>query len=191
MRKSLLIKIHLYCGLFTLFYLIAFGFSSIILNHDIKLEKSDVTSSWNSTVTIDANLDDEDLAESVRYQLDLMGWTPPWEFRKDSITFFFKITHPGRKYHVNLDLTTGDVQVGEAPKGFLAVLHGLHFFNGNFPNAPFFLRTWAVYQWLTLFIMFISIVVGLWLWIKYNYHRWEGLVFGGLFVASMVIMMLI
>ncbi len=191
MRKSLLVKIHLYCGLFTIFYLIAFGLSSIILNHDIKVEKSDVTSSWNSTVKVDFDLDDKDLAESVRDQLDLMGWLPLWEFKRDSLTFSFRITHLGRNYHVNLDLTNGDVQVGEAPKGFIAVLHGLHFFNGTMPNAPFFLRTWAVYQWLTLITMLVSLILGMWLWIKYSYQRWEGLVFGGLFVATVVIMMLI
>ncbi len=187
----MLIKIHLYCGLFTIYYLIAFGLSSIILNHDIKVEKSDVTSSWNSTVKVDSDLDDKDLAESVRDQLKIMGWVPYWEFEKDSVSFSFSITHLGRNYYVDLDLTNGDVAIAEAPKGFVAVLHGLHFFNGNIPNAPFFLRTWAVYQWLTLFIMFISLIVGLWLWIKYRYQRWEGLVFGGIFVASMVIMMLI
>jgi len=83
------------------------------------------------------------------------------------------------------------VQIGEAPKGFLAVFHGLHFFNGQIPNAPFFLRTWAVYQWLTLLTMLVSLIVGLWLWLKYHHQRWEGLVFGGLLVATVIIMMLI
>ena len=191
MRKSLLIKIHLYCGLFTIFYLIAFGLSSIFLNHDIKVEKSDVTNRWNATVKIDQNLDDKDLAESVRDQLDLMGWLPPWQFKKDSVSFDFRITHLGRNYQVDLDLTTGEVFIEEAPKGFLAVLHGLHFFNGNIPNAPFFLRTWAVYQWLTLLTMLVSLIFGLWLWLKYNYQTWEGLVFGGVFVATIIIMMMI
>ena len=191
MRKSLLIKIHLYCGLFTLFYLIAFGLSSIILNHDIKVDKSDVTSTWNSTVQVDLNLTEPELAESVRDQLGLMGWLPPWQFKKDSVSFDFRITHLGRNYQVDLDLTTGEVIIEEAPKGFLAVLHGLHFFNGNMPNAPFFLRTWAVYQWLTLLTMLVSLILGLWLWLKYNYQTWEGLVFGGVFVATVIIMTMI
>ncbi len=191
MKKSLLIKLHLYCGLFTIFYLVAFGLSSIVLNHKMDVDNTEITEQWNSIVESDPNLSDKDLAESVRDQLKIMGWVPYWEFEKDSVSFSFSITHLGRNYYVDLDLTNGDVAIAEAPKGFMAVLHGLHFFNGNIPNAPFFLRTWAVYQWLTLFIMFISLIVGLWLWIKYRYQRWEGLVFGGIFVASMVIMMLI
>jgi len=191
MGKSLLIKIHLYCGLFTLFYLIAFGLSSIILNHDIKVDKSEVTSTWNSNVQVDPILTESELAESVRDQLGLMGWLPRWEFKKDSVSFSYRITHLGRNSHIDLDLLSGDVQIGEAPKGFLAVFHGLHFFNGQIPNAPFFLRTWAVYQWLTLLTMLVSLIVGLWLWLKYHYQRWEGLVFGGLLVATVIIMMLI
>jgi len=172
MRKSLLIKIHLYCGLFTLFYLVAFGLSSIILNHDLKVEKRAITRSWNQHLKIDPTLMDKDLAKSVKSQLNIMGWELPWKFERDSVSFYFQITHTGRNYYLNVNLLTGEVVVDEAPKGFLAVLHGLHFFNGMAPNAPFFIRTWAVYQWLTLFTMLISIVVGLWLWLKYNYRRW-------------------
>lgn len=191
MRKSLLIKLHIYSGLFTSFYLIAFGLSSIILNHKIKVEKSEVTYNWDSKVQVDVNLSDRDLAENIRDQMGFMGWTPPWENKRDSASFQFMITHTGRNYYLNLNLETGDLAIAEAPKGFIAVLHGLHFFNGKIPNAPFFIRTWAVYQWLALFVMFISLILGLWLWIKYSYKTWEGIVFGGLFVASIIIMILV
>ena len=191
MRKSLLIKIHLYCGLFTLFYLIAFGLSSIILNHDLKVEKHEVTRSWNRHLIIDTTLVDKDLAKSVKSQLNIMGWELPWKFKRDSVSFYFQITHTGRNYHLNVNLLNGEVVVDEAPKGLLAVIHGLHFFNGMAPNAPFFIRTWAVYQWLTLFTMLISMIVGLWLWLKYNYQRWEGFVFGGIFLVSILIMTLL
>ncbi|MDH3246462.1 MAG: hypothetical protein OEM26_17715 [Saprospiraceae bacterium] len=53
MKKSLLIKLHLYCGLFTWSYLIAFGVSSIILNHNIKGENTSVNRTWESMVTRD------------------------------------------------------------------------------------------------------------------------------------------
>ncbi|MCK5370629.1 MAG: hypothetical protein KAQ62_18830, partial [Cyclobacteriaceae bacterium] len=78
-----------------------------------------------------------------------------------------------------------------APKGFLAVFHGLHFFNGNIPNAPLLLRSWAIYQWLTLFVMAISLILGIWLWLKYNYKPWQGIVFGSLFIGTVIIMILI
>ena len=191
MRKSQLIKLHLYCGLFTVFYLISFGFSSLVLNHDIRLDNETITESWEAQVNVAAELSENDLAESVKNQLGLMGWTPYWKFSRNEDEFKFIVTHPGRNYHLNLNLTSGQVQVNEAPKGILAVLNGLHFFNGNIPNAPLLLRSWAVYQWLTLFTIFISLVLGLWLWIRYSYQSWEGVVFGGLFLITMIVMMLI
>ena len=194
MSKFLLIRIHLYCGLFTVFYLIAFGFSSIVLNHNLKLENADVTHVWSSDIAIgdiDKELDNRELAEYARNELGLMGWTPFWLFKRDSISFQFSITHPGRNYRVNLDLVSGKTVVEEVPKGFLAVLNSLHFLNGQVPNAPGLIKSWAAYQWLALLTMLVSLFLGLWLWIKHQYRSWEGLVFGGIFGLTVLIMFLI
>ncbi|GJM27687.1 MAG: hypothetical protein DHS20C17_03220 [Cyclobacteriaceae bacterium] len=191
MKKHQLIKFHLYCGLFTIFYLVAFGLSSLVLNHNLNLERSTVTEEWSSVVRVEQGLSNNDLAESVKNQLGLMGWTPYWKYKRDSVWFQFEVSHPGRNYQIKLELLQGDVQVSELPKGFLAVLHGLHFFNGNVPNAPFFLKTWAVYQWLTLLTMLISMIFGLWLWLKYRYRSWEGIAFGGVFMLTIILMILI
>lgn len=191
MKKSMLINLHLYSGLFTSFYLLAFGLSALILNHKLKAEKSEVTHQWESNVQIDADLSDRELAENIRDQMDFMGWTPPWEFKRDSTSFQFRVTHPGRIYQLDANLATGNLAISETPKGFIAVFHGLHFLNGNIPNAPFLIRSWAVYQWLSLFVMLISLILGLWLWIRYRYKTWEGIAFGSLFIGSIIIMMLL
>ena len=47
------------------------------------------------------------------------------------------------------------------------------------------------YQWLALFVMAISLILGLWLWIIYNYKPWQGYTFGGLFIFTILIMLLI
>lgn len=191
MKKSLLIKLHLYSGIFTSFYLIAFGLSAIILNHNIKIENSEITHKWETEIPIDPDLQDLKLAESIRDQIGFMGWVPPWEFKRDSTHFKFTIVHTGRSYYLNANTSTGEVKISEAPKGFLAVFHGLHFFNGNIPNAPLLLRSWAIYQWLTLFVMAISLILGIWLWLKYSYKPWQGIVFGSLFIGTVIIMILI
>lgn len=191
MKKSLLIKLHIYSGLFTLFYLLAFGLSTIILNHKLNVEKKEVTTTWNSNVVIDTSISDQEIAESTRDQLGLMGWLPAGEFKKENHRFRFRIVHPGRNYHLNVNLMNGEVSIAEAPKGFVAVFHGLHFLNGNIPNASLLIRSWAMYQWFTLFVMFISLLLGLWLWLEYRYKIWEGIVFGSLFVGSIMIMMLL
>lgn len=191
MKKSLLIKLHLYSGLFVSFYLLAFGFSSIVLNHGMDVEHKEITKKWEAEIQAHAELADLQLAESIRDQLGLMGWLPRWEFRRDTTLFNFTVVHPGRKYHLSLDIDQNHITVQESPKGFLAVFHGLHFLNGNIPNAPFLIRSWAVYQWVALFVMTISLILGLWLWLKYSYRPWQGLLFGGLLISTLLIMMLI
>lgn len=191
MKKSLLIKLHLYCGLFTSFYILAFGISSLVLNHQIDLDHTDVKDSYDRKVAVDQNLEDQPLAENIRDQLGLMGWLPRWQMQRDSQFFKFTTVHLAKTTQLELTLHTGQVHVEEIPKGFMATLHGLHFFNGKIPNAPFFLKTWIVYQWLSLAVLFVSLVLGLWLWLKYSYQSWELYFFSGLFIFSIILMCLL
>ncbi|MEZ4989416.1 MAG: hypothetical protein R2824_03360 [Saprospiraceae bacterium] len=177
--------------MFTSFYLLAFGFSSLVLNHKIPVDQKAVVDTWSGQVQIDPGIPDQEIAEGIRDQLGLMGWIPPWQFKKDSTQFRCVLTHLAKDTELKLDLRTGIVQVAEMPKGFWAVLHGLHFFNGNIPNAPSWFRTWAVYQWLTLFVLMASLLLGLWLWLKYSRKAWEVYLFGGLFFISCLIMLLL
>jgi hypothetical protein len=191
MKKSLLIKLHLYTGIFTSFYLLAFGVSSLVLNHNINVERNEVTRSWQSDVSVDPSLPDLQLAESIRDEIGIMGWLPRWEFKRDSTFFKFSIVHPGRKYYLTYEGSKGHVGIKEIPKGFMAVFHGLHFLNGNIPNAPFLIRSWIVYQWMALFAMLVSLILGIWLWLKNNYKTWQGIAFGSLFIGTIIIMILL
>jgi hypothetical protein len=191
MKTSLLIKLHLYTGIFISFYILAFGVSSIILNHDLKVERSEVTKIWETNVSVDPSMPELQLAENIRNELNLMGWLLPWEFKRDSAQFKFSMVHPGRKYHLSYDILNGMVKIEEMPRGFLVVFHGLHFLNGKPPNAPFLIKSWVVYQWVGLLSMFISLILGIWLWLKNHYKPWQGIVFGSLFVGTLIIMYLL
>lgn len=190
-KKSQLIKWHIYAGLFTAIYMLAFATSSLILNHQWEVANKEVTHKWESKVDINPSLNDEELSVQIRDNLGLMGWTPPWKFQRDSRHFRFEVTHFGMDYRIDTELATGNVKINEISKGFLATFHGLHFFNGNIPNAPFLLRSWAIYQWLTLAVMVVSLVLGLWLWIKFSFQRWHLVVFGGIFLGSIILMMVL
>ena len=155
------------------------------------IENTTINKIWRGQVTVDSSLDEVTLAEDVRDQLGLMGWLPRWQFQRDSNSFRFNTSHLAKTNKIWLNLRTGEVEVSEIPKGFLAVLHGLHFFNGKIPNAPFYLRTWVVYQWLTLLVLLISLFLGLWLWLKYSRKTWELYFFGGVFAFSILLMLLL
>lgn len=191
MKSSLLIKLHLYTGLFIAFYILAFGVSSLILNHNLNVEHTDITKTWETQLSIDHQVPDLELAESIKDELELMGWVLPWEFKRDSTIFHFSVVHPGRKYQLTFKSSNGVIKVEEMPKGFLAVFHGLHFLNGKIPNAPILIRSWAVYQWLALFSMGVSLFLGIWLWLKNHYQLWQGIVFGSLFVGTLILMILL
>ena len=187
-KKSTLIKLHLYCGLFTCFYILALGTSSLILNHGLRVEDQVIKSSWEAVVEIDISLGDQELAASVRDQLGIMGWLPTWRIQRDTTHFRFVSNHYAKTNLLTLDLNSGKIRVEVVPKGFLATFHSLHFFNGRIPNAPFFLKTWIVYQWLGLLVLLFSLILGLWLWLKFSHKTWELYVFGGLFLLSILIM---
>ncbi len=192
MKKPFIVKLHIYVGLFTAIYLLAFGVSTILLNHNVDVAHDKIiTSPTLQQVAIDTLLSDRQLAETVRNQMNLMGWVPPWRYKRESSHFSFVVLHPGREYRIRLNLSKGDIIRQDMPKGLLHVFHNMHFFNGNIPNAPWFLRTWAIYQWLTLLAMLISLFLGLWLWINYSYKTWEGVLFGVIFIVSIIIMTLI
>ena len=187
-NKNLLIKLHVYAGLFTFIYLLAFGVSSLILNHKWSVENKEVKNTRVEHVQIDASLPDKELAEQVRDGLGQMGWVPWWEYKRDSTSFRFKVINFAKDYRLKVELPSGKIQIDEIPKGFLHSFHSLHFLNGNIPNAPLLVRSWAIYQYLTLTVMMVSLVLGLWLWWKYSYEAWHVWLFGGIFLASLLLM---
>ena len=191
MKKSILIKLHLYAGIFTSFYLLAFGFSALVLNHNIDVDRKEVTQTWQTTIDVDTAKSNLEMAQNIRDKLGIMGWLPRWEMKREQDNFNFTITHPGRKYNLMLDMVNSHLSVEEMPKGFLAVFHGLHFLNGKIPNAPFLIRSWAVYQWIALFSIAVSIILGVWLWLKYRYQAWQGIVFGMVIAGTIILMILV
>ncbi len=190
-KKSTWIKVHLYCGLFTCFYLISLGLSTLILNHQIDLKYDKVTMEWSQAIRVSPTLPPLETAEKVRDELGLMGWLPQWQFKRDSHAFQFEVNHLAKQHRLTVDYLEQEVHVQEIPKGFLAVLHSMHFFNGKIPNAPLILRSFAIYQWLGLLIFLISLLLGLYLWIKFNFRSWEFAAFLLIFVSSIIIMYLL
>ncbi len=192
MKKSTLIRWHLYAGLFTAMYILAFGFSSLVLNHGIELDQKTLVEEWEETVLLgEVPAENMALANRLRDQLNLMGWPLGWRMKRDSATFSFPMTNPGKEYQLVYEFATNKLQIQTYRKSFWSVLHAMHFFGGEIPNAPFFIRTFVVYQYLGMLVLLSSLILGLWLWIKYSYRKWELYFFGGLALISIILMYLI
>jgi hypothetical protein len=96
MRKWLL-NIHLYGGLICAPYLIIFGFSSLHFNHHFGFAEAELKSiEWQAPLNTQPDKDDNAMAEAVRNDLGLMGWTLPWKMKREpSGDVEFDLERPG------------------------------------------------------------------------------------------------
>ncbi len=188
-QKINFIQWHLYAGLFTAFYMLAFAISSLLLNHGAKIENTHTTNTWQAQVDIDPSLKDHELCLKIRDDLEMIGWVPEWEIKKNNDVLNFKIVYQGKESRLSANLSTGNVEVNEASKGFFATFQALHFFNGNIPNGNLLLRSWGVYQWLTMTVMIVSLVSGMWLWIKYTRKKKFVALFVSIWALSLFLML--
>src|SRR4051812_23880286 len=103
MRKWML-NLHLYGGLLCAPYLIIFGFSSLHFNHHFGFVAPDsktVPRVWEAPVNVEFSTSNDQLAESIRNSLGLMGWTLPWTMQRDGEgDLHFDVERPGKSYTI-------------------------------------------------------------------------------------------
>ena len=136
MRKIIL-NLHIYGGLLCFSYLIIFGLSSIMMNHDLparpqsaeadaKLVKGDLEQPGplpnfqpiNSTLS--SGQRDERMKqnnEKVRTVLGLFGWQRPWRSQWDSPPYKAFLVRPGKSYTVEVDVENQKMKVLEVALG--------------------------------------------------------------------------
>ena len=176
--QSLLRKIHIYGGLACFWYLIILGISSLNFNHDFDfMEQPGESIHWQQqSMVLDPEYDDMKLAETIRDSLSLMGWPFPWEMWRDSTrSLHFAMEQPAKRYAVTYDFLEHTVNVTETDRGFWHVFNSLHG-AGAIPNGPF-TKLWQWYTRATVLTVILSIVTGLYLWIKSNGDKKTGLLF--------------
>ena len=59
------------------------------MNHDLKVENTEVNRTWDTMVSVEFQVPDLELTESIKDELDLMVWVLLWEFKRDSLEFHF------------------------------------------------------------------------------------------------------
>jgi hypothetical protein len=174
--QSLLRKIHIYGGLACFWYLIILGVSSLHFNHDFRfMQPSGATIHWQQqSLRLEPGLDDLKLAEAIRDSLSLIGWPLPWEMWRDSIkSLHFAMEQPAKRYEITYDFVDHVVNVTETDKGFWRVLISLHG-AAAVPNGPF-TTLWQWYTRTTVFVVILSIVTGVYIWIAGKDEKKTGL----------------
>jgi len=174
--QSLLQKIHIYGGLACFWYLIILGVSSLHFNHHFKFmeHRSDSIVWERQSLAVDESLDDLQLAEAIRDSLSLMGWPLPWEMWRDSAALHFAMEQPAKRYFITYNFAGNEVEVIQRSKGFWNVLNALHG-AGSVPNGPF-TTLWQGYTRLTVITVILSIITGVYIWLKSKKDKKTGFV---------------
>jgi len=190
--RNKLIKWHLYAGLLCLPYFIIFGISSLNFNHHFSfMEPHNNAIHWEKEITIPPFRDEQQFAEAIRDSLNLMGWTPPWEMKKDSAGFRFMVTHPGKDYVISAFNNQSIIKVEETHKGFWPVFNSLHGFNEEIPGAPVFISSLGIYSNVVVVVMLFSIISGIYIFLRNRKERKTGLfILFGCLGFSLLIMLL-
>ena len=154
MRRWLL-DLHLYLGMLCLPYLVIFGISSILLNHDIQRETK---TEWSAQIAPLAEAAAGEQAVAALLALDLSGSVLAHTVKREETgELAFRAIRPGRSYQVAVSGNGGAVVV-EADSGVLGVirdLHGMHDTQGSL-----FSLSWALYTELVTAVLLFSIASG-------------------------------
>jgi hypothetical protein len=123
------LKIHLYIGLFILFFIWLFGSSGLLLNHHWEFanfweDREEQSSS--RVIEIGRNKEPYVLAHEITSKLNLNGSIRNITFSNDSLGLNFIVLKPGTRYDVQAMLDDGEIVVKEMKFNLWGILRALH-----------------------------------------------------------------
>ena len=185
--RGLILKIHMYGGLFCASYLLIFGLSSLNYNHRFG-QPSDEKITWERALPVRDMDDLHKLSEQVRDDLGLVGWTLPWETRRDKGgNLHFGLARPGKHYTIHVFFKEGKIEVEESRKGFWQVINRLHALM-RLPSSVF-VSSWGIYTEICVWMVLFSAASGVYLWATLKRERLTGLaLLGGSALLSLLFM---
>ena len=123
------VRIHIYIGLYLLFFIWLFGFSGLLLNHHWEFanfweERKEI--SYNKTVRISEERDQYILVHDIAKKLHLNGSISNLKFSNDSILLHFIISKPGTRYDIQASLDDGNIIIKEMRFNKWGIMRALH-----------------------------------------------------------------
>ena len=188
--QSLLEKIHIYGGLACFWYFIILGVSSLDFNHHFKfMEHQSDSVVWRRQLRIkEESQNDLKLAEALRDSLSLIGWPLPWNMWRDSSALHFAMEQPAKRYFITYSFASKSAKIVETNKGFWRVFNSLHG-SGPVPNGSF-TTLWQGYTRATAIVGILSMITGLYIWIKSKEDRKTSLLILSISIAAALVWMI-
>ncbi len=182
-------KLHMYAGLYFLFFLWLFSFSGLMLNHSewefAQFWPRRVETSSEQAFRPPAPGDDLDRAKDVVTQLGIVGEVERVVFRAGESRLEIQVARPGRIFKIAADMEAGRASIQRIDVDGWGVLHMLHTFNGVDVNNPDRKRDWfATTLWVVAMDaicvgLIVMVLSGLYMWIRAYQKRWIGWVLLG------------
>lgn len=122
-------KIHVYLGLFFLFFVWLFGLSGLLLNHHWEFAnfwENRKEIKYDKTIQISSERETFALVYEIRNKLNLKGNILNPNFSKDSILLNFIVAKPGTRYDVQANLNDGMIMVKKAKFNSWGIMRALH-----------------------------------------------------------------
>ena len=167
-------RLHIYLGLYFLFFLWLFAFTGLLLNHPLwrfaAFWPQRVETSYERSIESVPAEGDPERAQSVMRQLGLTGeidWPPR---QPDAGRLEFTVNRPGDMNRVSVDLSERRASVQHIEINGWGVMHVLHTFSGTRANNPESRRDWSL---TTLWVVAMdALAAGLILIVLSSYYMW-------------------
>ena len=122
-------KIHVYLGLYLLFFIGLFGFSGLLLNHHWQFAtfwENRTEINYDKTIQISLESEQYALVHEIMDKLHMKGSIIKPEFSTDSVLLNFIVAKPGTRYDVQANLNDGKIQIKEIKFNTWGILRALH-----------------------------------------------------------------
>lgn len=167
---------HVYGGLFSVGFLIAFSYSAFVHQHHLKFPKPGNKSVyWEQSLNIPEIEDNHDYKLAVRDSLGLFGHTPWWEDYHDSLgVHHFMIARPAKQYWVTVPSKGNIFKINEIRTGFWDVLKQLHPLASGMQGhgkGPFFIKAWKYISIPMALVLFCVIMLAFYFWYKRSFKK--------------------
>jgi len=169
------LKIHIYIGLYLLFFIWLFGFSGLLLNHHWEFanfweERKEI--SFEKAITISREREQYILVHEIMDKIDLNGSIGNLKFSNDSIFFNFIISKPGTRYDIQANLNDGNILIKEMKFNKWGIMRALHVMRNPTPKeqGDRYQSALASLWSISMDIVSVSLILlcfgGWYLWIK-------------------------
>ena len=192
-------KLHVYHGLFFLFFVWLFCLSGVVLNHPqwrvagFWNERQQSSSEWR--ISRPAETDDLPAAGNLMTQLHIRGEISGQVTHAAPGRFDFRVVRPGDIYEIKADLNEGLAGVSHTRVNGWGILNMLHSFTGVRRSDPTLSQNWgATGVWRFLMdalsaALAFMVLSGIYIWYQGGRCRRSGLLalaFGHLLLAGLV-----